>query len=89
MLAARPHPLRAVRAFLSICLVVRSLSFFSSGFACMRIGSSPEGDGIFGIVVALLVACAAITCVTGGFIQWPIVLLAVIVGVMAVGSINR
>lgn len=55
----------------------------------MRIGSSQSGDGIFGIVVGLLVSCAAMTFVTGSFIQWPLVILGIIVGLMAGRSINR
>ena len=54
----------------------------------MCIGSSPGCGGIIGIVAGLLAVCGIISLVTGSLDQWPIVLLAIIIGLMAVRSIN-
>jgi hypothetical protein len=57
---------------------------------CMPDFSSPPGaDGIFGIIVGTLAVSAIITEVTGTYSHWPFVLLGLIVGLMAVKSINR
>jgi hypothetical protein len=56
----------------------------------MRFDSSVPGcAGIIGIVAGLLVVCESITLVTGSYAQWPIVLLGITVGLMAVNAINR
>lgn len=54
----------------------------------MRFGSA-DSDGIFGIVAALLAVCVIMTLTTGSLIQWPLVILGIVVGLMAVSSINR
>jgi hypothetical protein len=55
----------------------------------MRFGSSADGSGIFGLIVAMLVACEAVTLVTDSYGHWLIVLLGIAVGLMAAKSINR
>ena len=51
--------------------------------------SIPGFDGIVSIIVGLLVACGIITLVTGTYVHWPLVLLGIGVGLLAVRSINR
>ncbi len=55
----------------------------------MGLGSSAGSGGIFGIVVGVLVACVSITLVTGSYCHWLPAVLGIIVGLMAVSSINR
>jgi len=51
--------------------------------------SVPGAAGIAALVAGLLVTCEAITIVTGSYSHWPLVLLGIVVGLMAVNSINR
>jgi hypothetical protein len=56
---------------------------------CMRNRSSVPGfSGIAGIIAALLAVSAVITLVTGTYVHWPLVLLGIGVGLLAVRSIN-
>jgi hypothetical protein len=49
-------------------------------------GSSESG--IAAIVAGTIIVSAVITIVTGGTLHWPFVLLGIVVGLMAVASIN-
>ena len=54
-----------------------------------RFDSVPGAGGIAGIIAATIAASMMITGVTGSCIHWPFVLLGIVVGLMAVDSINR
>jgi hypothetical protein len=51
--------------------------------------SVPGASGIFGIIIATLAVSVIMTGVTGSWTHWPILILAIVVGLMAVKSINR
>lgn len=54
----------------------------------MRVGNSPGPAGII-IVVACLGVSWVISFVTGSYAHWPFVLAGIVVGLLAVSSINK
>jgi len=55
----------------------------------MRVGNSPGPAGTIVIVVACLGVSWAISFVTGSYAHWPFVLAGIVVGLLAVSSINK
>lgn len=55
----------------------------------MRPGNSSGPAGTIIIVVACIVVSWVISFVTGSYAHWPFVLLGLIVGLLAVSSINK
>ena len=52
-------------------------------------GSTPGSGGIAAIVAGTLIVGCLMSCVTGSYGHWPPLLLGIVVGLMAVASINR
>lgn len=55
----------------------------------MRLGSPTGSGGIIGIIAATIVVSEIITLTIGTYVHWLPVLLGIVVGLMAVSSINR